>query len=147
MSRKRGQLVSESEAAEVAFDEFVEKHCPVRKAARKRAPRKPSEQKKNAKPSRKVPAAIKHTITEMHGDQCFVEECEERTFLDLMHRIPLRLGGGSELSHFIGRGCKAHHAAIDSGRVRIVPTRSGAILVALNGTKVGAVRRPRPPPT
>ena len=148
MSRKRGRLVCESEAAEVAFDEFVEKHCPVRKAARKRAPKEPEEEPKgNAKQTRYVRAGITHALIEMHGDQCFVEECEERTFLDLMHRIPFRLGGGSELSHFIGRGCKAHHAEIDSGRVLIRPTRNGTFLVARNGVPVGKVRRPRPPPT
>jgi hypothetical protein len=86
--------------------ESVERHDPVRKAARQEAKAK-SDAKCDAK------SAVKREVRHRDGDQCtFVDaagkRCESRHFLEEDHILPKAMGGGYTVENIRLR-CRAHN--------------------------------------
>ena len=69
-----------TEAAEVAFEEYRDRHCPDRRAARARA-KAPAKADRARLPkkarTRHIPVAEKHAVIARCRDRCGVEGCEE----------------------------------------------------------------------
>jgi len=170
-----GPRPSESQAVETALDFFVDRKCPEKKAARaaererKRKEREAAGGTKERSPtapaprtrpgasadgerdgagerSRYIPAADRHAVIRRHGDRCFVEDCEVRHAGQLAHSRAFRFRGANKVWN-LDRPCKAHHAAFDSGQLRLVEGPDGGVplIVDRRGRVVGRVRRPGPP--
>jgi hypothetical protein len=165
VSRRNGRFVSNSAAAEVALDEFVERHDPERKADRRRKRRRPKQRREQAGESaqvesapapessqasaptpgtattrsRHLPASERHAIIERRGDRCWVDGCGERSFLDFAHHEPFRLGGPNTRRN-CARYCKRHHRQLDSGAWKVRQGARGPILVDRAGIRVGRLR-------
>ncbi len=159
-----GPLPSASNAVTTALAEFVERHCPERGAGRARRrgagganegdadtaneggpSRTDRAQRAEAKRSgRAVPSHVRHELTELCGDVCWVAGCDERGALQTAHRQAFRHGGGQDARN-LARWCLHHHRLIDSGELQLRAGRDGGVLVSRAGVPVARTRPGVPP--
>jgi len=155
-----GPRPTQSHAVEVALEEFVDRHCPERKARRAAArdrcraersrpadpppgPEVATSRPVRSPPSRRIPAREAHAVVSRHGDVCWVDGCEERGALQFAHDLEFRFKGSNRATN-LARYCLHHHREFDSGRIKLRQGRDGPILVSRSGQVVGRLRDPPP---
>ncbi len=153
--RKAGRPLTEGESLEMVFDDYLDRHDPVRQAARAAVRgvvadpdagptvvAAPGPDRTQAR-TRALPAAEKHALLLRDGDRCTVEGCDERVTLENAHRVPFRRGGANTARNLL-RLCRRHHELLDSGTWKIVGSPGREVLVDRTGTVVGRLRPPLP---
>jgi hypothetical protein len=119
-ARKKHRAVSQSEAVQTALREYVEKHDDLeRKPGTRRMPHMPPRDDGGRHP-RGIPAEVKRELMRRYGDQCAIEGCPHRLFLENSHHLAHALGGGNELADQ-DRICSVHHKMKDHGQITWVP--------------------------
>lgn len=162
VTRKLGRWASDSEAASVALEEYVDRHDPERKAARARSRRvdegdpKPESVstvsgephvdadppcESDPCPGRYVRAAERRAVVSRNGMRCAVEGCDEVEKLQFAHRQHYR-HSGPPLASNLDLLCLEHHRMVDSGKLKIRVARGRRILVDLSGLVVERFRVP-----
>ena len=130
-SQKEGEYVSRDRAFEIALDYYLD-----HRDSRRRKPRKRRMPVTGAKRTRRVPDEVRRAVLERTDGRCSFPACANRTWVEMAHRVPWRLGGSQEKDNLDGL-CSDHHRRVDAGEFRIEGSTEAPVFYDGKGRRIG----------